>query len=292
MSNSWSIASKIEPSTPTTGMDVASRSSPAASAPHRVLPADVAGPADSQVAPDATRRPRSDAERITTGWHVHDALSDVRKSPERATVVHDDLRPADRTALRGRRPGRLDSARDLGSPGAFPLHARHPPDRLPRQALDDAAVRRLRHAGGDQPRATRSCSRPAAPGLSVAFDLPTLMGRDPDHPLSLGEVGKCGVSVASLADMETLFDGHLARRHHDVDDDQLAGGDDLRDVPGRGRAAGRRLADAVRHDPERHPQGVHRAEGVHLPAAAVDAAHHRHLRVLRDARCRGGTRSR
>jgi len=44
-------------------------------------------------------------------------------------------------------------------------------------------------------------------GLSVAFDLPTLMGRDPDHPLSLGEVGKCGVNVASLADMEVLFDG-------------------------------------------------------------------------------------
>jgi methylmalonyl-CoA mutase N-terminal domain/subunit len=44
-------------------------------------------------------------------------------------------------------------------------------------------------------------------GLSVAFDLPTLMGRDPDHPLSLGEVGKCGVAVTSLADMEALFDG-------------------------------------------------------------------------------------
>ena len=44
-------------------------------------------------------------------------------------------------------------------------------------------------------------------GLSVAFDLPTLMGRDPDHELSLGEVGKCGVSTASLADMETLFAG-------------------------------------------------------------------------------------
>ena len=42
-------------------------------------------------------------------------------------------------------------------------------------------------------------------GLSVAFDLPTLMGRDPDHTLSLGEVGKCGVSIASLADMESLF---------------------------------------------------------------------------------------
>jgi len=44
-------------------------------------------------------------------------------------------------------------------------------------------------------------------GLSVAFDLPTLMGLDPDHPTALGEVGKCGVAISSLADMETLFDG-------------------------------------------------------------------------------------
>ena len=44
-------------------------------------------------------------------------------------------------------------------------------------------------------------------GLSVAFDMPTLMGYDPDDPLSLGEVGRCGVSVASLADMEALFSG-------------------------------------------------------------------------------------
>ena len=44
-------------------------------------------------------------------------------------------------------------------------------------------------------------------GLSVAFDLPALYGYDPDHPMSAGEVGKCGVAVSSLADMETLFDG-------------------------------------------------------------------------------------
>ena len=44
-------------------------------------------------------------------------------------------------------------------------------------------------------------------GLSTAFDLPTLMGYDSDHPFSKGEVGKCGVAVTSLADMETLFDG-------------------------------------------------------------------------------------
>ncbi len=43
-------------------------------------------------------------------------------------------------------------------------------------------------------------------GLSVAFDLPTLMGYDADHALSEGEVGKCGVAISSLADMEVLFD--------------------------------------------------------------------------------------
>ena len=116
-------------------------------------------------------------------------------------------------------------------------------------------------------------------GLSVAFDLPTLMGRDPDHPLSLGEVGKCGVSVTSLADMETLFDGiSLADITTSMTINSPAAmifamylvvaeqqGADWKTLSG--------------HDPERHPQGVHRPEGIHLPAAAVDAAHHRHLRA-------------
>jgi len=44
-------------------------------------------------------------------------------------------------------------------------------------------------------------------GLSVAFDFPTLMGYDSDHPRALGEVGKCGVAISSLEDMQTLFDG-------------------------------------------------------------------------------------
>src|ERR1700744_5179714 len=44
-------------------------------------------------------------------------------------------------------------------------------------------------------------------GLSVAFDLPTQMGMDPDHSLAVGEVGRVGVSIASLADMRKLFDG-------------------------------------------------------------------------------------
>jgi methylmalonyl-CoA mutase, N-terminal domain len=44
-------------------------------------------------------------------------------------------------------------------------------------------------------------------GLSIAFDLPTQIGMDSDHPLALGEVGKVGVAIDSLEDMETLFDG-------------------------------------------------------------------------------------
>src|SRR5580704_10745389 len=44
-------------------------------------------------------------------------------------------------------------------------------------------------------------------GLSVAFDLPTQTGYDPDHPLAAGEVGKVGVPIAHLGDMRALFDG-------------------------------------------------------------------------------------
>src|ERR1700727_1625998 len=49
-------------------------------------------------------------------------------------------------------------------------------------------------------------------GLSVAFDLPTQIGMDSDHPLAAGEVGKVGVAIDSLEDMETLFDGITLER--------------------------------------------------------------------------------
>ncbi|TMI25275.1 methylmalonyl-CoA mutase, partial [Candidatus Bathyarchaeota archaeon] len=44
-------------------------------------------------------------------------------------------------------------------------------------------------------------------GLSIAFDMPTLYGYDPDHPRAEGEVGRCGVSVGSLKDMEVILEG-------------------------------------------------------------------------------------
>jgi len=100
----------------------------------------------------------------------------------------------------------LEYERDLGHPGDFP-YARgiHP------TGYRGKLWTMRQFAGFGTPEETnqryKQLLNAGGTGLSVAFDLPTLMGRDPDHPLSLGEVGKCGVSVASLADMETLFEG-------------------------------------------------------------------------------------
>ena len=100
----------------------------------------------------------------------------------------------------------LDYARDLNDPGGFPYtRGIHP------TGYRGKLWTMRQFAGFGTPEDTnaryKELLQNGGTGLSVAFDLPTLMGRDPDHALSLGEVGKCGVSVASLADMETLFEG-------------------------------------------------------------------------------------
>ena len=74
-------------------------------------------------------------------------------------------------------------------------------------------------------------------GLSVAFDMPTLMGRDSDDPKSLGEVGHCGVAIDSAADMEIAFRRHPSGRCHHLDDDFRSGGARVLHVRGRGRDA-------------------------------------------------------
>jgi methylmalonyl-CoA mutase N-terminal domain/subunit len=100
----------------------------------------------------------------------------------------------------------IDYARDLADPGQYPF------TRGVHETMYRGKVWTMRQfAGFGTARQTNERFKylleHGSHGLSVAFDLPTLMGRDPDHPLSLGEVGKCGVAVTSLADMETLFDG-------------------------------------------------------------------------------------
>jgi methylmalonyl-CoA mutase N-terminal domain/subunit len=100
----------------------------------------------------------------------------------------------------------LDYERDLGNPGEFPYtRGIHP------SGYRGKPWTMRQFAGFGTPEDTNARYKQllaaGGTGLSVAFDLPTLMGRDPDDELSLGEVGKCGVSVASLADMEVLFGG-------------------------------------------------------------------------------------
>jgi len=100
----------------------------------------------------------------------------------------------------------LDYSRDIADPGDFPYtRGIHP------TGYRGKLWTMRQFAGFGTPEETneryKTLLRAGGTGLSVAFDLPTLMGRDPDHDLSLGETGKCGVNVTSLADMETLFDG-------------------------------------------------------------------------------------
>jgi methylmalonyl-CoA mutase N-terminal domain/subunit len=100
----------------------------------------------------------------------------------------------------------VDHARDLGHPGEFPFTRGVYP------SMYRGRVWTMRQfAGFGTPEETNERFRylldHGQTGLSTAFDMPTLMGYDSDHPRSLGEVGREGVAVDSLADMETLFSG-------------------------------------------------------------------------------------
>ncbi|MFN3324863.1 MAG: methylmalonyl-CoA mutase [Bryobacteraceae bacterium] len=100
----------------------------------------------------------------------------------------------------------FDPARDLAEPGEFPY------TRGIHRTMYRGRLWTMRQFSGfatpeETNRRYRYLLEQGQTGLSVAFDLPTLMGYDADHPTSLGEVGKCGVSISSLEDMEILFDG-------------------------------------------------------------------------------------
>ena len=79
-------------------------------------------------------------------------------------------------------------------------------------------------------------------GLSTAFDLPTQMGYDSDHPMAQGEVGRVGVAIDTVDDLADLFREHPARPRLHLDDDQRHRGDPARDVRGGRGGAGRRRA--------------------------------------------------
>ena len=100
----------------------------------------------------------------------------------------------------------FDAERQLGRPGEYPFtRGIHP-------TMYRGKLWTMRQFAGfgsaaDTNRRYKFLLEHGQTGLSVAFDFPTLMGYDSDHPRAEGEVGKCGVAISSLADMETLFDG-------------------------------------------------------------------------------------
>ena len=99
-----------------------------------------------------------------------------------------------------------DYAEDIGFPGEFPYTRGVQPS-----AYRGRVWTMRQYSGyataGDTNRRFRYLLEQGQTGLSVAFDLPTQIGYDSDHPLAKGEVGKVGVPICSLEDMETLFDG-------------------------------------------------------------------------------------
>jgi methylmalonyl-CoA mutase, N-terminal domain len=142
------------------------------------------------------------AETEKQRWERETLDPVLKKSPERAKSF---------TTISGRPIDRLYTAEDVQgiethSPGEFPYtRGIHP------TGYRGKLWTMRQFAGFGTPEETnqryKTLLAAGGTGLSVAFDLPTLMGRDPDHELSLGEVGKCGVNITSLADMETLFEG-------------------------------------------------------------------------------------
>ena len=151
---------------------------------------------------DSNARKPSEHER---NWEQTQLRPALEKSPERSPEF---------TTISGQPIARLytqadladwDATRDLGVPGEPPYtRGIHP-------SMYRARLWTMRQFAGfgsaqDTNQRFRYLLSQGQNGISVAFDLPTLMGYDSDHSLAEGEVGKCGVAISSLADMEALFD--------------------------------------------------------------------------------------
>jgi methylmalonyl-CoA mutase N-terminal domain/subunit len=131
-------------------------------------------------------------------------VSQRRKDPETTSGI--PLAPVYGPADGAAREPPFDPARDLGQPGAFPftrgIHAtmyRGKPWTMRQYAGFGNAE--------ESNRRYKFLLASGQTGLSVAFDLPTQMGRDSDHPLARGEVGRSGVAISSVDDMHVLMDG-------------------------------------------------------------------------------------
>src|SRR5438477_9321160 len=126
--------------------------------------------------------------------------------PEREGELYTTISGLENEPLYSPRNVEVDYERDLGAPGEFPF------TRGVYASMYRGRLWTMRQFAGfgtaeETNERFRYLLEHGQTGLSTAFDMPTLMGYDSDHPRSLGEVGREGVAVDSLADMETLFDG-------------------------------------------------------------------------------------
>jgi methylmalonyl-CoA mutase N-terminal domain/subunit len=153
-----------------------------------------------------TKELNTPADESVERWEQETLEPALKKRPERKkrfeTVSLDEVNrlytPADASGV--------DYERDTAYPGEFPYtRGIHP------TGYRGKLWTMRQFAGFGTPEETNARFKylleHGQTGLSVAYDLPALMGYDADSPLSEGEVGKCGVAVSSLADMEVLFDG-------------------------------------------------------------------------------------
>jgi methylmalonyl-CoA mutase, N-terminal domain len=147
----------------------------------------------------ATTDPRLDA---TEAWRneVYEA------TPEREGELFSTISGVENEPLYTPDNAEIDYERDLGFPGAYPFTRGVYP------SMYRGRLWTMRQFAGFGTAAEtnarfRYLLDHGQTGLSTAFDMPTLMGYDSDHPRSIGEVGREGVAIDSLADMETLFSG-------------------------------------------------------------------------------------
>jgi methylmalonyl-CoA mutase N-terminal domain/subunit len=127
-------------------------------------------------------------------------------TPEREGELFSTISGVENEPLYSQENVELDYERDLGWPGAYPFTRGVYP------SMYRGRLWTMRQFAGfgtaEETNARfRYLLNHGQTGLSTAFDMPTLMGYDSDHPRSLGEVGREGVAIDSLGDMETLFDG-------------------------------------------------------------------------------------
>jgi methylmalonyl-CoA mutase N-terminal domain/subunit len=152
-----------------------------------------------------TKEINTPIEEEVERWQTETLEPALRKHPEaKARFETVSLEEVDRLYTPAD-VAQVDFSRDISFPGEFPYtRGIHP------TGYRGKMWTMRQFAGFSTPEETNSRFRyllaQGQTGLSVAYDLPTLMGYDADSPLSEGEVGKCGVAISSLADMEVLFD--------------------------------------------------------------------------------------